>query len=43
MSCFARMRRSFCARTARSAWQQDAGAFSGWLAAFDEACRAEIC
>jgi len=27
-------------RTARSAWQQDAAAFSGWLAAFDEACRA---
>jgi len=26
-------------RTARSAWQQDAAAFSGWLAAFDDACR----
>jgi probable DNA repair protein len=26
--------------TARAAWQQDAGAFSGWLAAFDESCRA---
>ena len=26
--------------TARSVWQQDTGAFSGWLAAFDEACRA---
>jgi len=25
---------------ARSAWQQDAAAFSGWLAAFDQACRA---
>jgi ATP-dependent helicase/nuclease subunit B len=24
----------------RIAWQQDAAAFSGWLAAFDEACRA---
>ena len=24
---------------ARAAWQQDAAAFSGWLAAFDEACR----
>jgi probable DNA repair protein len=23
----------------RGAWQQDAGAFSNWLAAFDEACR----
>jgi probable DNA repair protein len=30
----------FLRKTARSAWQQDAGAFSGWLAAFDEACRA---
>ena len=26
-------------RTARSAWQQDAGAFSAWLAAFDETCQ----
>jgi probable DNA repair protein len=26
---------------ARAAWQQDAAAFSGWLAAFDETCRAE--
>ena len=26
-------------KTARSAWQQDAGAFSGWLAAFGETCR----
>jgi probable DNA repair protein len=26
---------------ARAGWQQDAAAFSGWLAAFDEACRAE--
>jgi probable DNA repair protein len=25
----------------RAAWQQDAAAFSGWLAVFDEACRAE--
>jgi probable DNA repair protein len=25
----------------RIAWQQDAAAFSGWLAAFDEACQAE--
>lgn len=25
---------------ARSGWDQDAGAFSGWLTAFDEACRA---
>jgi probable DNA repair protein len=24
---------------ARTAWDQDAGAFSGWLAAFDEVCR----
>jgi probable DNA repair protein len=24
---------------ARSAWQQDAGVFSGWLTAFDERCR----
>jgi probable DNA repair protein len=30
----------FLTRTARSAWHQDAGSFSGWLAAFDEACRA---
>jgi ATP-dependent helicase/nuclease subunit B len=27
--------------SARAAWQQDASAFSGWLTAFDEACRAE--
>jgi probable DNA repair protein len=25
--------------TARTGWQQDAGAFSGWLASFDETCR----
>ncbi len=25
---------------ARSAWQQDHAAFSGWLSAFDDACRA---
>jgi probable DNA repair protein len=30
----------FLTRASQSAWQQDAGAFSGWLAAFDEACRA---
>lgn len=28
---------------ARSTWQQDAGAFSGWLAAFDEECRKREC
>ncbi len=28
---------------ARSGWQQDAGAFSGWLAAFDEVCRRREC
>ena len=28
---------------ARIAWQQDAGAFSGWLAAFDELCRRREC
>jgi probable DNA repair protein len=27
--------------SARAAWEQDAAAFSGWLTAFDEACRAE--
>jgi probable DNA repair protein len=26
--------------SARAGWQQDAAAFSGWLTAFDEACRA---
>jgi probable DNA repair protein len=31
----------FLRRSARAAWQQDAAAFSGWLAAFDEVCRAE--
>lgn len=30
----------FLEANARAAWQQDAGAFSGWLTAFDEACRA---
>jgi probable DNA repair protein len=30
----------FLRPSARTAWQQDAAAFSGWLAAFDEACRA---
>jgi probable DNA repair protein len=30
----------FLREAARSAWQQDAAAFSGWLAAFDQACRA---
>jgi probable DNA repair protein len=28
------------AKTAQSAWQQDAAAFSAWLTAFDETCRA---
>jgi ATP-dependent helicase/nuclease subunit B len=28
----------FLAKKARSAWQQDAAAFSAWLAAFDETC-----
>jgi probable DNA repair protein len=27
--------------SARTGWQQDAGAFSRWLAAFDDACRAQ--
>jgi probable DNA repair protein len=31
----------FLRTSARTAWQQDAAAFSGWLEAFDEACRAE--
>ena len=31
----------FLRTSARVAWQQDAAAFSGWLTAFDEACRAE--
>jgi probable DNA repair protein len=30
----------FLRPAARTAWQQDAGAFGGWLTAFDEACRA---
>ncbi len=30
----------FLRENARSGWQQDAAAFSGWLAAFDETCRA---
>ncbi|MGO9775769.1 MAG: PD-(D/E)XK nuclease family protein [Terracidiphilus sp.] len=30
----------FLRPSARAAWQQDAATFSGWLAAFDEACRA---
>ncbi len=30
----------FLQRAARTAWQQDAGAFSSWLRAFDDACRA---
>ncbi len=29
----------FLRSAARTAWQQDAGAFSAWLAAFDETCR----
>jgi probable DNA repair protein len=31
----------FLRTSARAAWQQDAAAFSGWLTAFDEVCRAE--
>ena len=31
----------FLREGARSAWQQDAAVFSGWLATFDELCRAE--
>jgi probable DNA repair protein len=31
----------FLRRTARAAWQLDAGAFSGWLESFEEICRAE--
>ena len=31
----------FLRKNARSAWQQDAGIFSGWLAAFDDLCRTE--
>ena len=30
----------FLRKAARGAWQQDAAAFSGWLEAFDETCRA---
>jgi ATP-dependent helicase/nuclease subunit B len=30
----------FLKEKARSAWQQDAAAFSGWLSAFDRVCRA---
>jgi probable DNA repair protein len=30
----------FLRATARAQWQQDAGAFSGWLVQFDEICRA---
>jgi probable DNA repair protein len=30
----------FLRESARSGWQQDAAAFSGWLAAYDEICRA---
>jgi probable DNA repair protein len=30
----------FLRTNARGGWEQDAAAFSGWLAAFDEACRA---
>ena len=30
----------FLAKTGRSAWQQDAAAFSAWLTAFDETCSA---
>jgi probable DNA repair protein len=31
----------FLREKARSAWQQDAAVFSGWLATFEELCRAE--
>ncbi len=31
----------FLRQTARAGWQRDAEAFSGWLAAFDEACRSD--
>ncbi|MGD0292663.1 MAG: PD-(D/E)XK nuclease family protein [Terracidiphilus sp.] len=31
----------FLRTPARAAWQQDSAAFSGWLAAFDETCRAQ--
>jgi len=31
----------FLRTSARTAWQQDSAAFSGWLAAFDEICQAE--
>jgi len=31
----------FLRKTARTVWQQDAGAFSGWLESFEEICRAE--
>ena len=31
----------FLRRSARTTWQQDAAAFSGWLEAFDEACRTD--
>jgi ATP-dependent helicase/nuclease subunit B len=31
----------FLRSSARAGWQQDAAAFSSWLAAFDETCRAE--
>ena len=31
----------FLRPAARAGWQQDAAAFSGWLAAFDEICRTE--
>jgi probable DNA repair protein len=33
----------YLATKARRAWQQDAGAFSDWLAAFDEVCRTREC
>src|SRR5262249_28546789 len=31
----------FLERAARNGWQQDAGAFSNWLSAFDDVCRAQ--
>ena len=37
--CSATMPRSFSKTTRALGWDQDAGAFSGWLAAFNELCR----
>ena len=38
--CSAPMLRNFLKRKARAGWDQDAAAFSDWLAHFDEICRA---